>query len=83
MPASFCDPGGLDHEVVPQTSAKTTPHRVMCTVTSAGETPSVVATSVAPGPGFCVGAQISTLPSLTCAVQFCGSMLICARNGYA
>ena len=81
MPASFAIQADSTMKSLRKRRPKPPPHRVMCTVTSAGETPSVVATSVAPGPGFCVGAQISTLPSLTCAVQFCGSMLICARNG--
>ena len=38
-------------------------------------------TSARPCAGVCVGAQISILPSLNCAVQFCGSSGACAMNG--
>jgi len=60
---------------------KPPPMRVMCTVTSSSGMSSVRATSVRPGPGFCVGAQISILPFWKCAVQFCGSSGMCDRNG--
>ena len=43
-------------------------------------TPVFAATSWRPGPGFCVGAQISTLPPCTCAVQFIGSSVACAKK---
>ena len=44
-------------------------------------TPNVEATSCRPGCGFCVGAQISALPPLTEAVQFCGSSVACEMYG--
>ena len=57
-------------------------HRA-CMVTLSWDTPAAsaaVATAVA---GSCDGAQISTPSAFTCAVQFCGSMVACARNGTA
>jgi hypothetical protein len=53
----------------------------MWMVTSSGFTFSVLTIRSRPGSGFCVGAQISTLPSLTDAVQFCGSKVACEMNG--
>jgi hypothetical protein len=38
-------------------------------------------TSLRPGSGFWVGAQISSLPSLNTAVQFCGSSGAWAMKG--
>ena len=47
--------------------------RAPLTVTSLSGIPSAEATSLAPGPGFWVGAHSTTLPPSKCAVQFCGS----------
>ncbi len=44
--------------------------------------PSVCADEARPPPGIWLLVQISTLPSLKCAVQFCGSSGACEMNGY-
>ena len=50
-------------------------------VIAEGSTFSALATRARPASGFWVGAQISTLPSLTWAVQFWGSIGAWAMNG--
>ena len=55
--------------------------RVMRTVMSLSGMPRVVLTSFRPGCGFWLGAQISSLPSLKWAVQFCGSSGAWAMKG--
>ncbi len=55
--------------------------RVMWIVMSLSAMPRVFATSLRPGCGSWVGAQISILPSLNDAVQFWGSRVAWAMNG--
>jgi hypothetical protein len=59
---------------------KPPPTRVL-TAMSVWGIPNVADTNLAPGPGFCVGAQSVTLPLSKCAVQFCGSRLMWAKKG--
>ncbi len=61
---------------------KPPPERVTLSFTSVSGMPSVLATSLIAAPGFCVGDQISILPSLKAEVVFWGSSGTCATNGY-
>jgi hypothetical protein len=60
---------------------KPPPPRVRWIVILLSSMPSAFDTRLRPGAGFCVGAQISILPSAQRAVAFCGSRLACEMYG--
>src|ERR1043166_4835766 len=60
---------------------KPPPTMQVCTITLRGGTPAACAAAASEASPFWVGTQISTLSPVTCAVQFCGSSVACARNG--
>ena len=62
---------------------KPPPSIIRCTVTFSFGTPAATAAVASAVIGSWVGAQISTPSGVTCAVQVCGSMVACARNGTA
>ena len=74
--------GGTKSCVAPR-RPKPPPSMVLCTITFCGGMPSVCAADASAASPFWVGTQISARSPVTCAVQFCGSNVACARNGTA
>ena len=60
---------------------KPPPSIVLWTTTLRVGTPAALAAVGSAASPFWVGTQTSTLSPATWAVQFCGSMVACARNG--
>ena len=80
-PTCLRDPGRLGHKVVAQPPAEAAADaRHVDGDVALGECRASRPPAWRRAPGSCVGAQNTTLPSWKCAVQFCGSRLMCGEE---
>ena len=75
------DGGGFDHEVVAEPAAEAAADAGDVQGDVLFRNPERLGDGGAAAPGICVGDQISTLPSLKCAVVFIGSSVAWWMNG--